>query len=300
MDAFDFTHRSDALLRHAALPRDVASPQGTVSTHDTASPRNTNTLPHNTDDILPQGLSLLGFDDATIPLLAQKIDAYIKELQLFNAAYNLVNTSERTELIVRHVFDSIAPWRIIKSQADNMRLQPAPQRDAICALPQQNSPHASSQSGNTPAAPNCIASSISVGDIGSGGGLPGIPLALVFPQFAFTLVERMDKRCAFLENCVALLGLQNVRVLKSEAERVAPESFDIVVFRAFHPLDNHIAQTLLALTKRGGILGAYKAKRKNIEEEMCGVKSCIANYESIALHVPFMEEAERNFVLVKK
>ena len=232
------------------------------------------------DDILYRGLLLLGFDDATIPSLSQKIDAYVKELQLFNGAYNLVNTSDRTELIVRHVFDSIAPWQIIESQADVMRLPTAPQRDVKSMHLQQNS--------------------ISVGDIGSGGGFPGIPLALVFPQFAFTLVERMDKRCAFLENCVALLGLKNVRVLKSEAEQIAPESFDIAVFRAFRPFDEHIAQTLLALTKRNGMLGAYKAKRKNIEEEMRSVKNYIGNYEIVALHVPFMEEAERNFVLVKK
>ena len=290
MNAIDSAHNDDVLLRN------------TISLQNAAATRDKNALPHKDDDadVLACGLSQLGFDSAAIPPLAQKIEAYVKEIQLFNAAYNLVNTSERTELIVRHIFDSIAPWQIIKSQADNIRLPPAPRRDAGCTPSQQSSSCDFSPGSSTSGQHHCTTNSISVGDIGSGGGFPGIPLALVFPQFEFTLVERMDKRCAFLENCVALLGLQNVRVLKSEVERVPPESFDIVVFRAFRPLDGHIAKTLLALTKRGGMLGAYKAKHKNIEEEMRGVKNCITSYEIVALHVPFMEEAERNFVLIKK
>ena len=127
-------------------------------------------------DILKEGLSELGFAGDSIPLFAQKLGAYIKELQLFNSAYNLVNTSGFEELAIRHIFDSLAAHDIINSLAADIRSE-----DGIC-----------------------------VGDIGSGGGLPGIPLAVVFPQFRFTLVERMDRRCAFLENCAAMLGLQTL------------------------------------------------------------------------------------------
>ena len=217
-------------------------------------------------DILNDGLSELGFDRDSIPLFAQKLGMYIKELQLFNSAYNLVNTSDFEELAIRHIFDSLAAHDIINSLAADIRSE-----DGIC-----------------------------VGDIGSGGGLPGIPLAVVFPQFRFTLVERMDRRCAFLENCAAMLGLQNLTVQKSEAEKIPHESFDIAVFRALKPLDARFAKTLLSLIKKGGYLAAYKAKKTNIENEMDAIRSVIADYTALEVHVPFMKDAERNIVVVKK
>ena len=217
-------------------------------------------------DIQNEGLSELGFDRDSIPLFAQKLGMYIKELQLFNSAYNLVNTSDFEELAIRHIFDSLAAHDIINSLAADIRSE-----DGIC-----------------------------VGDIGSGGGLPGIPLAVVFPQFRFTLVERMDRRCAFLENCAAMLGLQNLTVQKSEAEKIPRESFDIAVFRALKPLDARFAKTLLSLIKKGGYLAAYKAKKTNIEKEMNAIRSVIADYTALEVRVPFMKDAERNIVVVKK
>ena len=217
-------------------------------------------------DILNDGISELGFDRDSIPLFAQKLGMYIKELQLFNSAYNLVNTSDFEELAIRHIFDSLAAHDIINSLAADIRSE-----DGIC-----------------------------VGDIGSGGGLPGIPLAVVFPQFRFTLVERMDRRCAFLENCAAMLGLQNLTVQKSEAEKIPRESFDIAVFRALKPLDARFAKTLLSLIKKGGYLAAYKAKKTNIENEMNAIRSVVADYTVTEVRVPFMKDAERNIVVVKK
>lgn len=218
------------------------------------------------NDILEEGLSELGFAQSSIPLFAQKLGAYIKELQLFNSAYNLVNTSDFEELAVRHVFDSLAAHDIINSLAAGIRSE-----DGIL-----------------------------IGDIGSGGGLPGIPLAVVFPQFHFTLVERMDRRCAFLENCAAMLGLQNLTVQKSEAEKIPHESFDIAVFRALKPLDARFAKTLLSLIKNGGYLAAYKAKKTNIENEMDAIRAVVADYTLTEVRVPFMKDAERNIVVVKK
>ena len=217
------------------------------------------------NDILQEGLSELGFAQSSIPLFAQKLGAYIKELQLFNSAYNLVNTSDFEELAVRHVFDSLAAHDIINSLADDIG-----------------------------------SGGIRIGDIGSGGGLPGIPLAVVFPQFRFTLVERMDRRCAFLENCAAMLGLQNLTVQKSEAEKIPHESFDIAVFRALKPLDARFAKTLLSLIKKGGYLAAYKAKKTNIENEMDAIRAVVADYTLTEVRVPFMKDAERNIVVVKK
>ena len=212
-------------------------------------------------DRLADGLAVLGFSPDTVTALAPKMDAYIKELQLFNSAYNLVNTGDRDELAVRHILDSLAPWKILES------LVPA---GASCA------------------------------DIGSGGGLPGIPLAAAFPDRRFTLVERMDKRCAFLENCAAVLHLSNITVMQSEAERVPPESFDAAVFRAFRPLDRKMTNTLLALVKNGGYLAAYKAKMSSITEEMNSIQDIVKEYKIEKLNVPYLNDTERNLVLIRK
>ena len=139
-----------------------------------------------------------------------------------------------------------------------------------------------------------------IADIGTGGGLPGIPLALTMSDTDFVLVERMSKRCLFLENCAAVLGLKNVRIENIEAERIEQRSFDIAVFRAFRPLDKKMLRILLRTLKPCGFLAAYKAKREKIDEEMGAVKQFVSSFEVIPLKVPFLEEHERNLVIIPK
>ena len=87
---------------------------------------------------------------------------------------------------------------------------------------------------------------------------------------------------------------------KSEAEKIPHESFNIAVFRALKPLDARFAKTLLSLIKKGGYLAAYKAKKANIENEMDAIRSVIADYTALEVRVPFMKDAERHIVVVKK
>ena len=134
--------------------------------------------------------------------------------------------------------------------------------------------------------------------------MPGIPLAAAFlcsdsnPNVKFQLVERMQKRCSFLENCCALLDLKNVEIKNLEAEKVPVDSFDIITFRAFRPLDEKMTKTLLRMVKSGGVLCAYKAKLENIKEEMNGIKNLVSEYEVVPLTVPGLEDSERNIVLI--
>lgn len=221
---------------------------------------------------LLNGLKLIGIPAEKIEDFSKKIDKYINEIILFNSAYNLTNTSDYDEIVVNHILDSLAPYKIFLELSKEFN-----------------------------------AENFKIADIGSGGGLPGIPLAVVFPEFNFTLVERMDKRCAFLENCAAICGLKNVSVLKKEAEKVPSESFDISTFRAFRPLDEKMTKTLLALTKKGGILAAYKAKSESIAKEMEEIESLRLEFSVKKLFVPYLtenssgkDERERNLVIIKK
>ena len=105
---------------------------------------------------------------------------------------------------------------------------------------------------------------ISIADLGSGGGVPGLPLAIARPDAAVTLIESTKKKAAFLANAAKELGLENVRVLGQRAEEVgrsdARESFDIAVARAVATLD-WLAEWCLPLTKVGGKMLAMKGKR---------------------------------------
>ena len=218
--------------------------------------------------LLEDGLKAVGIEEEKIPGLAGKMEKYIAEIALCNAAFNLTNTSDHDELVTRHILDSLAAYVPIRDFLKGRKEALAGEGD------------------------------VSIGDIGSGGGLPGIPLAAVFPEISFTLVERMQKRCGFLEKTAAVLGLSNVTVLEQQAEFVPQKSFDVVTFRAFRPLDLKMTKKLLRLRKDGGILAAYKAKMENIKIEMEGIKKLVPEYKVIELHVPGLEDSERNLVIV--
>ncbi len=74
-------------------------------------------------------------------------------------------------------------------------------------------------------------------DVGSGAGLPGIPMAIAQPQAEFTLVEPMERRANWLNQVVQDLGINNVRVLRARAEDIAETDFDLATARAVAALD---------------------------------------------------------------
>lgn len=198
-----------------------------------------------------------------------QLETYIAEVLEFNKSYNLMKAENADELAVNHVLDSLAAVPHIKELIDER-----------CKKTGQ--------------------AVLSLADIGSGGGCPGIPLAVAFPDQKFTLVERMEKRCGFLEIAIKKMGLENVTVYCTQVDSVKPESFDLEVFRAFHPFDTKITKILLKMLKKGGVLAAYKAREEKIVAEMAEVKSLMPEYKKIKLVVPFLEDHERNLVVVYK
>ena len=112
----------------------------------------------------------------------------------------------------------------------------------------------------------------SVIDLGSGGGLPGIPLAITMPQATFTLVEATTKKAAFLADAADALSLSNVTVLAERAELIGTpdggfrSTVDAVVARAVGPL-TVLLELALPLVVEGGRVLAIKGQKAGEEIE---------------------------------
>lgn len=103
---------------------------------------------------------------------------------------------------------------------------------------------------------------INLVDVGSGAGLPGLILAIAYPNWKVTLLESMQKRCIFLEHAVDLLGLSNVKILRERAENAGQspdyrELYDVAVARAVAEM-RILAEYCLPLVRVGGLFIAAK------------------------------------------
>ena len=114
-------------------------------------------------------------------------------------------------------------------------------------------------------------------DLGTGGGFPGIPLAIACPESQFVLLDSLNKRIRFLSDSVAELSLKNVTPLHGRAEEFGHnpkyrEQFDLCVSRAVANLST-LSEYALPFVKVGGTFVAYKG---NAEEEIKKAKSAFA------------------------
>ena len=142
--------------------------------------------------------------------------------------------------------------------------------------------------GNKPAA---------VADLGTGAGLPGIPLAVFMPETVFYLSERSGKKTGFLRNCVPELGLENVEILEGPFENIR-KPFDIAVFRAFSPLDPDFIGTLKKVCGSDTVFLAYKGRTESIKKELSFVGKLVRDVKILPLTVPGLRE-ERNMIIFR-
>lgn len=105
-----------------------------------------------------------------------------------------------------------------------------------------------------------------VADVGSGAGLPGIPMAIVRPDIQFVLIEPMERRANWLVSIVDELGLKNVRVIRARAEEVTESDFDVVTARAVSALPKLLRITV-PLARPGGQVIALKGSKAADEIE---------------------------------
>ncbi len=137
----------------------------------------------------------------------------------------------------------------------------------------------------------------SVLDVGSGGGLPGIPLAIARPELKVTLIDSIAKKTAFLLQVKAELRLGNLAVVTGRVEDYRPEAgFDVITSRAFSDLREFVTLTR-HLLKPGGSWLAMKGLYPH--EEIAGLPADVKVSADQALVVPGLE-ASRHLIVLER
>jgi 16S rRNA (guanine527-N7)-methyltransferase len=213
------------------------------------------------DDLLHSSIEQLGLEFDEGQY--SQLSTYIRELELWNPVYKLVGANG-DELVTKHIVDSLSASSTIKELLSG-------KPDSLIA------------------------------DLGSGAGLPGIPLAIALKDYRFTLVERMGRRVGFLHNALALCRLSDrVEVYDRDLSEVKG-SFDLITFRAFHPLYD-ILDAVNPILAPDGVVCAYKGQNEQLSAELEMVEThCKSTwtYERVPLVVPRLD-AQRMLCILRK
>jgi 16S rRNA (guanine527-N7)-methyltransferase len=131
-----------------------------------------------------------------------------------------------------------------------------------------------------------------VADVGSGAGLPGIPMAIVAPETDFVLIEPMDRRASWLQEVVDELALENVEVVRARAEEVEGGQFEVVTARAVAALAK-LLRLCVPLLRPGGrviALKGSKAPEEILEAKRLQRKLKIESFEIVVCGEKFLAE----------
>ena len=220
---------------------------------------------------LAAGVAALGLalpDGAEAKLLA-----YLALLDKWNRVYNLTAVRDAERMVSHHLLDSLAAVPHFQG-----------------ALPLRN-PLPLAGEGE-----NAMPKSINVLDVGSGGGLPGIPLAIARPDLRVTLIDSIAKKTAFLLQAKAELGLANLQVVTGRVEDFRPETgFDVITSRAFSDLREFVTLTRHLLNPGSHWL-AMKGLYPN--EEIAQLPAGVKVSADHALVVPGLE-ARRHLIVLE-
>jgi 16S rRNA (guanine527-N7)-methyltransferase len=133
-------------------------------------------------------------------------------------------------------------------------------------------------------------------DVGTGGGLPGIVLAIARPGLDITLLDSNQKKTTFLRQACIELGLKNVKVECMRVDDYQPSAaFDMVISRAFSDLGEFVRLSA-RLCRSGGMLMAMKGVYPH--DELAHLPADFRKHEVVALNVPGLE-AQRHLVILR-
>lgn len=132
-------------------------------------------------------------------------------------------------------------------------------------------------------------------DIGSGAGLPSIPLSIIYENKKFTLCESKNKKSGFLNIVKKELSLKNIEIKNSNVYEIK-EKYDTITARAFSDIKN-LLKIFKKLKNKNSVLIAYKGKSDKIKEELEEIK----NIEKYIVEIKKLnnKEKERNIVIIK-
>ena len=211
-----------------------------------------------TEDLLTLGIEELGLNLSAANIA--NLELFLQEMGRWNQVHNLTAIEDQKDSVRLHLIDSIAVLPILREFLK--------------------------------------APTTKIADLGSGGGLPAIPIAITQPQWHLTLTEAVRKKTAFLQHVRGKLQLKNIEVLSERVENVAlqqPGQFDAVISRAFTNLARFL-ELSLPLLKPDGLVFAMKSKRA--DEEMADVgKDKWRLLADQALHIPNLDVERRLLVL---
>lgn len=182
---------------------------------------------------------------------------YVALLKKWNATYNLTAIRDDAEMVTQHLLDSLS-------------VLPALQESALTAR--------------------------RWADVGSGAGLPGIPLAIARPDLDMTLIETVEKKSAFQRQAKIELGLSNITVANRRVEVMPGGQFAAVISRAFAELADFVDLTGHLLEPQGRL---YAMKGQLPESEISRLPPPWVVAECVRLRVPGLE-AERHLIILER
>lgn len=186
-----------------------------------------------------------------------KLLAYVALLKKWNATYNLTAIRDEAEMVTQHLLDSLSVLPVLgKSALEGRRWA----------------------------------------DIGSGAGLPGIPLAIARPDLDMSLIETVEKKAAFQRQAKIELGLANVTVLNRRVEDVPGDRFDAVISRAFADLADYVCLAGHLLKQDGRL---YAMKGQLPEDEIKRLPPAWAVVNCTPLSVPGLD-AQRHLLVIER
>ncbi len=187
------------------------------------------------------------------------IELYINNILDYNTKVNLTSHKDFDSIMIRLIIDSIVPLFELKSKN-------------IINLSKKK-----------------------IVDLGTGAGIPGIPIKMIFSDLKISLSESKIKKIVFLEEITTKLNLDIDKIINPSNSKINRE-FDVVITKAFGNINKIIFEAKKYM--KSGFVIAYKGKYDKIINELNEVKEKKINTEILKMEIPFLEE-ERHLVLIK-